>query len=268
MAILLKRPAELSIMAEAGALLYRVHDLIEAEVRPGVTTNHLNEVAERAILEFGARPTFLGYHGYPKTIQTSINEVVVHGIPDGRSLREGDIVTVDAALTHRGYVADAARTHAVGQVSPLAKRLIEVAYASLEAGINAAQPGGRLGDISAAVQRVIERAGFQVVRKFVGHGIGREMHEDPQLPNWGRAGKGLVLKPGMVLALEPMLTTGKADLDTQSDGWAEVTHDRSLGAQVEHTIAITEDGVRILTVAADHPRAYRLTNSSKQKVLR
>jgi methionyl aminopeptidase len=256
-AILLKRPQELAIMAEAGALLHAVLDRVEAEIRPGVPTHHLNDVAERAIVEFGARPTFLGYRGYPKTIQTSINEVVVHGIPSARVLREGDIVTVDAALTHQGFVADAARSHAVGTVSPLAARLIDVAYASLEAGIQAAQPHARLGDVSAAVQRVIERAGFQVVRKFVGHGVGRDMHEDPQVPNWGRAGKGVVLKPGMVIALEPMLTVGRTEIDTLADGWTEVTRDRSLAAQVEHTIAITEAGPRLLTVPRDHPLAYR-----------
>ena len=245
--MILKRPSEIEIMAEAGELLHQVHDLIAAEVRPGVSTARLNEVAERAILKFGARPAFLGYNGFPASINASINEVVVHGIPGPRRLEDGDIISVDCGLVYRGFVADSARTYAVGNVSDTAKRLIGTTAAALEVGIAACRPGNRLGDVSNAIQRVVEAAGFSVVREFVGHGVGRTMHEDPQVPNWGRPGKGPVLKPGLVLALEPMVTVGRTAVDVLDDGWTAVTRDGSLSAQIEHTVAITEAGPRVLT---------------------
>ncbi|NJK45651.1 MAG: type I methionyl aminopeptidase [Pleurocapsa sp. SU_196_0] len=254
MSIIYKRPAELEMMAEAGVLQYQVHEAIAREVAPGVTTQHLNDVAHDAILKFGARPTFLGYKGYPATIQTSINEVIVHGIPSSnRRLRNGDIVTVDTALQYKGWVADSARSYAIGEVSATAKRLLEVTEAALWAGIKAAQAGRRLGDVSWAVQKTVESAGFSVVREFVGHGVGRSMHEDPQVPNWGQPGKGPVLRPGMTFALEPMVTVGRTKVSVLQDGWTAVTADGSLSAQYEHTIAITERGPRVLTLPAGVP---------------
>lgn len=246
--MILKRRAELEIMAEAGDLLHRVHDRVGAMIRPGVTTAALNEEAERAILEFGARPAFKGYNGFPATINASINEVVVHGIPGPRQLKNGDIISIDIGLIYRGFVADSARTYGVGMISPLAQRLIEVSESALWAAIRACKPGGRLGDVSNAVQTTVERAGFGVVREFVGHGVGRSMHEEPQVPNWGQAGKGVVLKPGLVLAIEPMVTVGRTKVDILADGWTAATRDGSLSAQVEHTVAVTEDGPRVLTL--------------------
>lgn len=251
--VILKRPNELAIMAEAGDLLYQVHDLIAAEIQPGVTTARLNEIAERAILKFGARPAFLGYNGYPATINASINDVVVHGIPGAQTLRDGDIISIDCGLVYRGFVADSARTYAVGEVSSEARRLMSATEAALQAGIQAMIPGNRLGDVSNAVQQVVEKAGFWVVREFVGHGVGRAMHEDPQVPNWGRPGKGLVLNPGTVLAIEPMVTAHRTAVDTLDDGWTAVTHDHSLAAHYEHTVAVTEDGPRILTARKNAP---------------
>lgn len=245
--VIIKRPGELDLMAEAGDLLHQVHDLVALEVRAGVSTARLNEVAESAILKFGARPAFLGYNGYPATINASINEVVVHGIPGPRVLKDGDIISIDCGLIHRGFVADSARTYAVGEVTEEAKRLMSATEASLQAGIEAMVPGNRLGDVSNAVQQVVENAGFWVVREFVGHGVGRAMHEDPQVPNWGRPGKGLVLKPGVVLAIEPMVTSHRTAVDTLDDGWTAVTRDHSLAAHFEHTVAVTDHGPRILT---------------------
>ena len=251
--MILKRHAELEIMAEAGALLYQVHDLVAREIEPGVTTAHLNRVAENAILKFGARPTFLGYNGFPAAINASINEVIVHGIPGPRKLRQGDVLKIDIGLTYRGYVADSARTYPVGTVSALARQLIETTDKALWAGIGACKAGGRLGDVSNAIQRTVEAAGFSVVREFVGHGVGRSMHEDPQVPNWGQPGKGVLLKPGLTIAIEPMVTVGRTPIDVLEDGWTARTRDGSLSAQIEHTVAITESGPRVLTLPAHVP---------------
>jgi methionyl aminopeptidase len=246
--VILKRPTEIEIMHEAGEILYRVHDLVGAAIRPGVTTKHLDQIAEQAILEANARPAFKGYNGYPATINASINDVLVHGIPGNRELKSGDIISIDVGLFYKGFVADSARTYPVGNVSPLAKRLIEVTEHSLLAAIQACQPFGRLGDVSYAVQKTVEKAGFSVTRQFVGHGVGRSMHEEPQVPNWGNPGKGAVLKPGLVIAIEPMVTVGRTEIDIQSDGWTAVTRDHSLSAHVEHTVAITANGPRVLTL--------------------
>jgi methionyl aminopeptidase len=248
MSIIYKRPNELEMMAAAGEILYKVHDLVEKAVAEGVTTKHLNDLAENAILEFGARPAFLGYNGFPATINSSINDVIVHGIPSGQKLRNGDIISVDIGLHYKGWVADSARSYGVGSISPMAKKLLEVTDAALWAGIKAAQVGRRLGDVSWAVQKTVENAGFSVVREFVGHGVGRKMHEEPQVPNWGQAGKGPVLKPGMTFALEPMVTVGRTDVIVLEDKWTAKTQDGSLSAQIEHTIAITEKGPRVLTL--------------------
>ncbi len=227
--------------------------MVAAEVAPGVTTKHLNEVAQDAILRFGARPAFLGYHGFPATINASINEVIVHGIPSARKLVAGDIISVDIGLIFKGFVADSARTYPVGQISNKARKLLEVTDAALWAGIRACKAYGRVGDVSNAIQRVVEKAGFSVVREFVGHGVGRSMHEDPQVPNWGNAGKGAVLKPGLTVAIEPMVTIGKTKVTVLDDGWTAITDDRSLSAQIEHTVAITTNGPRVLTLPKGMP---------------
>ena len=240
-------------MHEAGNMLYQVHDMVAAEVAPGVTTKHLNDVAQDAILRFGARPAFLEYHGFPATINASINEVIVHGIPSARKLVAGDIISVDIGLIFKGFVADSARTYPVGQISGKARKLLEVTDAALWAGIRACKAYGRIGDVSNAIQKVVEKAGFSVVREFVGHGVGRSMHEDPQVPNWGNAGKGAVLKPGLTIAIEPMVTIGKTKVTVLDDGWTAITDDRSLSAQIEHTVAITTNGPRVLTLPKGMP---------------
>jgi methionyl aminopeptidase len=253
MSIVYKRPSEIEMMATAGEILYKVHDLVSEAICVGTSTQALNDIAEKAILEFGARPAFLGYNGFPATLQTSINEVIVHGIPGSQKLRDGDIISIDIGLHYKGWVADSARSYAVGNISPIAKKLLEVTDAALWAGIKAAQAGRRLGDVSWAVQKTAEAAGFSVVREFVGHGVGRKMHEEPQVPNWGQPGKGPILKPGMTFALEPMLTVGRTNVVVLEDKWTAVTKDRSLSAQIEHTIAITERGPRVLTLPKEVP---------------
>ena len=254
--IQLKRRAELEVMAEAARVNREAMDAVAAAVAPGVTTAELNALAEDAIVSRGGRPAFKGYRGasatpFPGTLCTSINEVVVHGIPDDRALVEGDIVSVDIGTFYRGFAADLARTFAVGRVSEEARRLIAVTEASLAAGIAAAQAGNRVGDVSAAIQDVVESEGFWIVREFVGHGIGRAFHEDPEVPNHGRAGTGPVLRPGLVLAIEPMVTTRSTRVIVLDDGWTAPTADGSLAAHVEHTVAVTEDGPWVLTAAPD-----------------
>jgi methionyl aminopeptidase len=248
----LKRRAELEVMAEAARVNREALDAVAAAVAPGVTTAELNAIAEDAILSRGGRPAFKGYQGasatpFPGTLCTSVNEVVVHGIPDDRPLRDGDIVSIDIGTFYRGFAADQARTFAIGDVPEEARRLIAATERSLEAGIAAAQAGNRLGDVSAAIQGVVEAEGFWVVREFVGHGIGRAFHEDPEVPNLGRAGTGPVLRPGLVLAIEPMVTTRSTRVIVLDDGWTAPTADGSLAAHVEHTVAITEDGPWVLT---------------------
>lgn len=235
-------------MREAGRITAVALRVVASAVRPGVTTAELDRVAEEAIRAAGARPAFKGYHGFPATLCTSVNDQVVHGIPAARVLREGEILSVDCGAVVDGYFGDSAMTFAVGEVSEEARRLIDITRESLAAGIARCVPGMRLYDISAAVQTVAERAGFSVVREYVGHGIGRAMHEDPQVPNYGKAGTGVTLKAGMVLAIEPMINAGRADVRSLDDGWTVVTADGSMSAHFEHTVAITEDGPRVLTL--------------------
>ncbi len=246
--IITKSPAELEFMREAGRVTAAALVAVAAAVRPGVTTGELDELAERVIREAGAVPAFKGYHGFPGTLCTSIDEQVVHGIPGERVLREGEILSVDCGAIVEGYYGDSAMTFPVGKVSGQARRLLAVTRASLEAGIARCVPGMRLHDISAAIQAVAESAGFSVVREYVGHGIGRSMHEDPQVPNYGQAGTGPTLKPGMVLAIEPMINAGAADVRPLDDGWTVVTADGALSAHFEHTVAVTEAGPLILTL--------------------
>lgn len=236
-------------MRRAGAIVARVLEETSAAVRPGITTEELDRIAERTIRELGGTPSFKGYHGYPATICTSVNEEIVHGIPGARVLREGDLISIDAGAIFQGYQGDAAVTVGVGRVSPDAERLMEVTRRALEAGIAAARAGARLGDISHAIESVARAADLEVVREYGGHGIGRAMHEEPRVLNWGPPGKGLRLRPGMTLALEPMFTLGGYRTRQMDDGWTVITADLSLAAHFEHTIAITDNGAEILTRA-------------------
>ena len=246
--IVLKSPREITLMREAGQILVAAMRMCRDLVKPGVSTLEIDREVEALIRERRAKPAFKGYRGFPATICASINEEVVHGIPAAtRRLEEGDIVGLDLGAIVDGYYADAAMTLPVGEVSERARRLIEVTREALDLAIAQARPGRRLGDVSAAVQRHAERAGFGVVRSFVGHGIGRELHEDPQVPNFGEPGKGPLLRPGMVLAIEPMVTMGHWEVRVLKDRWTAVTEDGSLAAHFEDTVAVTEAEPDVLT---------------------
>jgi methionyl aminopeptidase len=248
MAIMIKTAAEIEKMRRSGQILRQVHDAIQPLVVAGATTMELEKVANAKIDSFGAKAAFKGYHGFPAALCTSLNDQVVHGMPSEKTvLKEGDILSIDCGVVYDGFYSDCAVTYAIGKQSPKIERLLEVTKASLEAAIQCAVPGGRLFDISATVQEMCEAEGFGVVREFVGHGIGKAMHEDPQLPNYGTYGKGPRLKPGMVLAIEPMINAGKADVKVLKDGWTAVTLDHSYSAHFEHTVAITKDGPLVLT---------------------
>lgn len=248
MAIALKTPEEIEKMRRSGAILRQVHQAVSAAVRPGATTLDLERVAAAKIVELGARAAFKGYNDYPACLCTSVNDEVIHGIPSGKKvLRDGDIVSVDCGVILDGYYSDAAETYPVGQLSPQTQKLLEVTKASLERAIEAVHVGGTVGDIGATVQELCEGEGYGVVRDFVGHGIGKSMHEDPQVPNFGRRGKGTKLKAGMVLAIEPMINAGSADVKVLQDGWTAVTVDGSMSAHFEHTVAVTKDGPLVLT---------------------
>ena len=246
--IVLKSPREITLMREAGQILVAAMRMCRDLVKPGVSTLEIDREVEALIRERRAKPAFKGYRGFPATICASINEEVVHGIPAAtRRLEEGDIVGLDLGAIVDGYYADAAMTLPVGEVSERARRLIEVTREALDLAIAQARPGRRLGDVSAAVQRHAERAGFGVVRSFVGHGIGRELHEDPQVPNFGEPGKGPLLRPGMVLAIEPMVTMGHWEVRVLKDRWTAVTEDGSLAAHFEDTVAVTDAEPDVLT---------------------
>ena len=234
-------------MSASGKLVAEILLEIRNRIKPGVTTQELDLLAARLSLKKKARPAFKGYHGFPYSLCVSVNEEVVHGFPSGRRLLDGDIVSLDFGVYLDGYYGDAALTLSVGQVTPQAERLIQVTKESLQKGLEQARAGGRLGDISFAVQQYVEKHSFSVVRQFVGHGIGKSLHEDPQVPNFGEAGRGVLLKPGMVLAIEPMVNAGGSDVEIKADGWTAVTKDGSLSAHFEHTVAVTENGCRILT---------------------
>ncbi len=241
-------------MARAGEVLVATLDMLQANVRPGISTGELDSLAERFIRSRGATPTFKGYRGFPGSICASPNAMVVHGIPGRYQLESGDIISIDVGVTLDGWVADAARTFAVGEIDPVAKNLLAGTREALDAGVRQCLPGHRIGDVSHAIQRVAEGAGLSVIRSLVGHGVGRDMHEDPQVPNYGRAGKGPRLEEGMVLAVEPMTTAGRAGVKVAADGWAIFSQDGSPAAHFEFTVAITVAGPRILTpwhLAAD-----------------
>jgi len=235
-------------MREANQIVAETHALLSEKIKPGISTAELDQLADEFIRSKGAVPSFKGYQGFPASICISINEEVVHGIPaDHRYLEAGDIVSIDIGTFYEGFNGDAARTHAVGSISDNANKLLKVTEESLLKGIEKAVIGNRLFDISHAVQEYVEKNGFSVVRDYVGHGIGRDMHEDPQIPNFGPAGKGPKLKEGMTLAIEPMVNIGSYEVETLEDEWTVVTKDRSLSAHFEHTIAVTKNGVEILS---------------------
>lgn len=245
--MILKREREIEVMVEAARINREALETIEPLVRPGVTTAELDAAAEEAIRSRGGTPAFKGYRGFPATLCTSRNEIVVHGIPDNTPLAEGDILSVDIGTFYEGYAADMAKTYGVGTISPQARTLLGATEQSLYDGIAAAQVGSRMGDVAAAIQRTVEAAGFWVVREFVGHGIGSSFHESPDVPNYGRAGTGPRLRPGLVLAIEPMVTERPTEVEILDDGWTAPTANRSLAAHFEHTVAITEAGPRVLT---------------------
>lgn len=250
MAVTIKSKKEIELMREAGKMLEEVHNKLADFVKPGISTLEIDQFGEKAIRDLGCVPNFLNYNGYPASICVSVNDEVVHGIPSkDRILQDGDIVSLDAGLIHEGYHSDAARTHAVGNISEEAKRLIEVTKQSFFEGIKPAVPGNHLFDISEAIQKYVESNGYSVVRDLVGHGIGTHLHEDPQIPNFKQRRKGMKLRPGMTLAIEPMVNEGSYDVVWLDDDWTVVTEDGSLAAHYENTIVITEDGCEILTLS-------------------
>jgi methionyl aminopeptidase len=243
----IRSPSEIEKMRKAGRVVAEIIEKTRAAIRPGVTTAEIDKVSREVLDLRGARSNFLNYHGFPATICASPNDMIVHGIPGDYVLEEGDIISIDQGAIVEGYHGDAAYTAPVGEVSPLAKRLIEVTEASLWAGIEQMRPGNRLNDIGRAVQQVAEAAGFSVVRNYVGHAIGTAMHEEPQVPNYWPGSPGPRLKAGNVFAIEPMVNVGGAETRELADGWSVVTADGSLSAHFEHTIAITENGPEVLT---------------------
>jgi methionyl aminopeptidase len=247
--LMIKSPPEIEAMRRAGAVVGQFFEEVKALIRPGITTGSLEEFADRFIQRCGVRSAFKGYMGYPAHLCTSLNEEVVHGIPSwDRVVLEGDILSIDFGVMRDGFFGDAAKTFSVGAVDPESLRLLDATERSLFAGIEAAGPAARLGDISAAVQSTVETEGFSVVRDFVGHGIGRSMHEEPQIPNFGTRGTGPRLHPGMTLAIEPMVNAGGWAVKVREDGWTVETRDKKRSAHFEHTIAVTEKGFRILSL--------------------
>ncbi|MDD4870356.1 MAG: type I methionyl aminopeptidase [Kiritimatiellae bacterium] len=246
--IVIKSAAEIERMRTSGHLAAVVRDDVAAKVSPGITTMELSEYAGELMKKLGAESAFKGYRGYPGNICISVNDAVVHGIPDQRHIQLGDIVSIDVGVKYEGFIGDTALTVMVGVTDPEVLRLVKTTEKSLEAGIAAALSGKRVSDISNAVEKTVTGAGFSVVRDFVGHGVGRQMHEDPQIPNFGPPGRGAVLKPGMTFAIEPMVNQGGAEVEVQADGWTVLTRDRKLSAHFEHTVAITEGLAQILTI--------------------
>ncbi|HEX2129115.1 MAG TPA: type I methionyl aminopeptidase [Solirubrobacterales bacterium] len=245
--IILKSPEQIEEMAVAGRIQARCLQMLRSKCRPGVTTDELDRTAERFIASQGAEPSFLGYRGFPGSICASPNSMVVHGIPGEYALKRGDILSLDVGVTKDGWVADAAMTVGVGEISPTARKLLATTEAALHAAVEQARPGNHLGDISHAVQKRVEADDLAIIRSLVGHGVGRDMHEDPQVPNFGEPGRGPELEPGMVLAIEPMVNAGGPEVRLGDDNWAVYSADGSLAAHFEFTVAVTEDGPRILT---------------------
>jgi methionyl aminopeptidase len=248
MSVIIKSDREVRAMRWAGRIVAIVLDTVGREVGPGIKTKELDIIAGKELKKLGAKPSFKGYRGFPASICVSVNDEIVHGIPGERVLQEGDIVSIDAGAIFDGFQGDAAVTVGVGKLSPEAEQLMEVTKSALKAGIAAAHGGARLGDVSAAIQNYAESRGFSVIREYTGHGIGREMHEEPQIPNFGQPGTGMMLTRGMTLALEPMVSTGDWHTRLDSDHWTVFTADGSLAAHFEHTIAITDAEAEVLTV--------------------
>jgi methionyl aminopeptidase len=251
--IILKTPEQIEQMAAAGRIQARCLQMLRAKARAGVTTDELDVTAEKFIRSQDAEPSFLGYRGFPGSICASPNAMVVHGIPGGYELRRGDILSIDVGVTKDGWVADAALTVPIGRIPAETATLLATTEAALHAGVAAATPGSHLGDISHAVQTTVEAAGYSIIRSLVGHGVGRDMHEDPQIPNFGEPGRGPALEPGMVLAIEPMVAMGREEVRLGDDNWAVYSVDGSPTAHFEFTVAVTEDGPRILTPWHEKP---------------
>ncbi|WP_141503813.1 type I methionyl aminopeptidase [Paenibacillus luteus] len=251
--IICKSESELRYMREAGRIVAETHRLMAEAVKPGITTRELDQIAETFIKSQNAIPSFKGYNGFPSSICASVNDELVHGFPGSRKLNEGDIISIDIGAQYEGYHGDSAWTYAVGAVTPEVQRLLDVTEASLYAGLALIKPDIRLYTISHAIQKVIEDAGFSVVREYVGHGIGADLHEEPQIPNYGIPDRGPRLKTGMVLAIEPMVNIGERYVRTLEDNWTVVTEDSSWCAHFEHTVAVTEDGFEILTILPQQP---------------
>jgi methionyl aminopeptidase len=247
MAIIIKSPDEIDAMRRAGSVVASILKTLSKEIKAGITTRHLDDIAVSELARYGAASSFKGYRGFPATLCVSINEEIVHGIPGERKIHEGDIVSLDFGAIVDGFHGDAAVTVGVGNISPQAQQLLEITRGSLETGINAARDGAYLGDVSAAIQYYVESRGFSVVREYTGHGIGREMHEDPQIPNFGPAGCGPVLRKGMAIAIEPMVNIGGWQTRVKGDHWTVITADGSLSAHFEKTIAITDGEAEVLT---------------------
>ena len=243
----IKSSREIALMKKAGHILANVFEILEPLCKPGVTTNYLSDVAEKVIRQAGGIPEEKGYYGYPAAICASINEEVVHGIPSNRKLKNGDIISIDIVVSYQGYMADACRTFLVGNVSENAKRLVRVTEECFHKAMEVAKPGNRIGDISSAIQKHAEAHGYSVTREFTGHGLGREMHEDPIVPNFGIPGTGTLLKEGMTIAVEPIILEGRKDTIILPDEWTAVTCDRKLAAHYENSIVITKDGYEIIT---------------------
>ena len=246
--VILKSPSEIEKIRQSNVIVAEILEVLRQKVKPGIDTLALDKLSEKLALGRNARPAFKGYRGFPYSLCTSVNHQVVHGFPSRSPLKEGDILSMDFGIFYNGYYGDAAVTVPVGEISRVAHRLMKTTKQALFLGIEQAVSGKRLSDISHAIQSRVEAAGFSVVRKFVGHGIGKALHEDPQVPNYGKPGMGIRLKPGMVLAIEPMVNAGGHEVETLEDGWTTVTKDGSLSAHFEHTVAITEDGPVVLSV--------------------
>ena len=248
MPIIVKSRDEISIMREAGRHVAEVLQILTDALRPGIIELELDEIVRREYKKRNIIPTFLGYYDYPATVCVSINDEIVHGIPGKREIQEGDVVSLDLGCTYKGFVADSARTEGVGDIGPEKQRLIDVCKEAVWRGIGAARGGNRIGDIGFAIQTYVEGEGFSVVKEYVGHGVGRQMHEEPQIPNYGRLGTGLPLRPGMVIAIEPMVNVGTWQTKKDPDNWTVRTKDGSLSAHFEHTLAITEGEAEVLTL--------------------
>lgn len=256
--VVLKTPDEISLQREAGRLLAQVFAMLDGKIAEGISTLQINDLAERYIIdELHARPASKGQYGFAYVLNTSVNDVVCHGVPSASQvLRSGDIINVDITLEKHGFIADSSKMYCIGSVKPDAKALVDDCYQALWLGINAVKPGGRLGDIGFAIEQFARRKGYSVVREYCGHGIGREMHEAPQVLHYGTAGSGMILKPGMVFTIEPMLNQGSHKVKTKKDGWTVVTRDKKLSAQWEHTVAVTTTGFEVLTLRSEEQALF------------